>query len=270
MSIPSPPRLLLVEGDLALRNVLQDALAEMGYSCTVASSPEQALRMLHRQPVDLIVTETFSRTRQDVLAPSCSLLNLSHPTPVIVCTAWPVTETEVREHGFAALVPKPFLLDQLVTTVAECLNQPFSEEQRRQAEVVQRFLVAASRWDIDAVVALVTADMVYYPWLVSPYPAARPVIGRTAASAYLQEMARYFGPVRLDAVRISPCPHGLAARFLLHWGVPEGAARQQMVCLCFQITDEGQVGQVGMPLQDHYLRRLLDAPPEGQPGRVWE
>jgi DNA-binding NtrC family response regulator len=150
MSTASPPRLLLVEGDLALRNVLPDALAAMGYSCTVASYPEQALRMLHRLPVDLIVTETFSHTRQDVLASSRPLLNLSHPIPVIVSTAWPVTATEVHEYGFAALVPKPFLLDQLVTTVAECLNLPFSEEQRRQAEVVQRFLVAASRWDIDA------------------------------------------------------------------------------------------------------------------------
>jgi hypothetical protein len=72
--------------------------------------------------------------------------------------------------------------------------------------------------------------MVYYPWLVPAYPAARPVIRREAAPAYLRELARYFGPVQLDAVRISPCPHGLAARVLLRWGAPEGAMRQQMVC----------------------------------------
>ncbi len=137
MSAPAPtsPHLLVVEADPALQLILQEALAEMGYVSTSASSLDQALRLLNQQHVDLIVTDSFSSTSQEALAPLRPLLALSHPLPVILCTAWPLTETVVKQEGFAGLVLQPFELDHLVTMVAECLNQPWSPAQLRQAEV---------------------------------------------------------------------------------------------------------------------------------------
>jgi CheY-like chemotaxis protein len=250
----SSPQLLVVEDNLALQHLLRDALEEMGYPATGASSLDQALRLVQYQPIDVIVTGTFARTPQDALASLRPLRQLPHPIPVVVCTGWPVTDTAVKEHGFAALVPNPFLLDHLVVTVAECLNQPFSDAHRRQAELVRRFLAATKRWDIDALMALVADEITFSPWFAPLIPSAHVQAGRDAARAYLHELARYFGPLRLDQLHLYPCPGGVAARFLLQWHTPDAAARERMMRLCFQFTDEGQIRQIGIPLGDEYLQ----------------
>jgi DNA-binding NtrC family response regulator len=121
---PEAPHLLVAEADQALRHLSQHALVEMGYTCTLASSLEQAQRLLQQQPFALVVTGTFSRTSRGALEALRPLLVLSHPRPVILCTGWPLSEAEVRRAGFAALVRRPFLLEQLATTVAACLQHP--------------------------------------------------------------------------------------------------------------------------------------------------
>ena len=258
-SAVSPPRLLVVEDDQNLQHLLLDALEEMGYLCMAATSLKQALYLIHRQPFDLIVTDTFSRTAQDSLPSIRSLLDSSHSTPVIVCTGWLMAVSTVQQQGFAGLVQKPFSLCDLITTVAECLNQPFSDVQLRQADVVRRYFDAASRWDIDALSSLFAEEIKHYPWLIPADSATYAWIGHAAARSYLQELACYFGPLRLDHLHLSPCPDGLAARFVQRWRAPDGSIREQMVCLSFQITEDGKIYQVSMPLHDEYRQTLLRA-----------
>jgi CheY-like chemotaxis protein len=250
----SPPHLLVVEDDPDLQRVLQNALEAMGYPTTGASSLDQALRLIQQQPVELIVTDTFSRTPQDALASLRPLRQLSHPIPIVVCTGWPVSDSVVKERGFAALVHKPSTLDHLVVTVAECLNQPFSGAQERQVVVIRRYVAAVRRWDLDALMALVTDEIIIYPWVGPLSPDVYPATGRDAARAYLQELARYFGPLQVVQQHVSVCPQGLAARCLLHWHTPEGALRERMMRLCFQFTDDGTIRQIGMPLRNGYLQ----------------
>jgi CheY-like chemotaxis protein len=258
-STASPPRLLVIEDDQDLQHLLHDALEEMGYSCISATSRKQALYLIRQQPFDLIVTDTFSRTAQDALPSIRSLLDASHPTPVVVCTGWLMAASTVQQQGFAGLVQKPFSLCDLVTTVAECLNQPFNDIQLRQAEVVCRYFAAASQWEIDTLISLFAEEIKHYPWLVPADCSAYAWTGHAAARSYLQELADYFGPLRLDHVHISPCPDGLAARFVQRWRAPNGAIREQMVCLSFQITEDGKIYQVSMPLHDEYRQALLHA-----------
>jgi CheY-like chemotaxis protein len=252
---------LIVEDDQAQRELLQTLLEELGYCCLTASSLDQALRMVNHLPVDLIVSDCFSSTFQEALPSLRELHELAYPTPMIVCTAWPITDTEVAEQGFAGLVPKPITFDHLVTEVIEGLNQPFGEEQLRQAEVARRYVAAMSRWDIDTLTALLAEDIQYYPWLVSSYPDAHPWRGRAAGRSYFQEMARYIGAWKADVVHLAPVPNGVAARILLEWYDPNGICRQQMLSVLFQFDGEGQIRQMGMPLRDEQLRALLESPP---------
>jgi CheY-like chemotaxis protein len=261
----SPPQLLIVEDDQAQRELLQTLLAELGYRCLTASSLEQALRLVNLLPVDLIVSDCFSSTFLEALPSLRPLRELASPAPVIICTAWPLADIEVTEQGFAGLVPKPLTFDHLVTTVTACLNQPFSEEQLRQAEVAQRYVAAMSRWDIDALVALLAEDIQYYPWLVPAYPAAHPWMGRAAGRTYYQEMARYFGVNQMEVVQVYPVPNGVATRVLSEWYDPNGICRQHMLCFFFQFTDAGQIRQIGMPPRDEQMRALLE-PLEPPPG----
>jgi hypothetical protein len=129
---------------------------------------------------------------------------LSHSLPVILCTAWLLAETDVRKEGFAALVRQPFDLDHLVTTVAACLNQPWSPAQLRQAEVVKHYAASFLNQDVEAVLALYTEEVLFLPWMVSAYPFAHPVRGKAAVRLYLQEMWQYFGAFQMDVVNLYP------------------------------------------------------------------
>lgn len=126
MAAPTPdtPHLLVAEADAELQHVFQHVLAEAGYACTVVSSLEEALRLLGQQPFDLVLTDAFIHSSQWSLAVLRPLLAVAHPRPVVLCTAWPLTEAEVQREGFAALVRQPFDLEHLVTTVAACLQHP--------------------------------------------------------------------------------------------------------------------------------------------------
>jgi CheY-like chemotaxis protein len=241
-------------------------LGEMGYESTVAADPQQALRVFHCQEMDLLLTDSFSYFAPDVLAAFRSLLRVAHPLPVILCTAGPLTSPDLKEAEFAAVLQKPFDLDDLVTTVAVCLEQSFSAAHVRQAEIVHEYLAALCTFDGASLGPLMAETVVVYPWLASPYPAAHRAVGRVAVLDYVHEMARYFGPVQLQDTHLFACPRGLAARFLLQWHLADGIQERQVVCLCFQFNDEGLITQIGHPRQDVFPRTLRDTTWEHQSG----
>lgn len=259
MSAPTDaaPRLLLVEENSPLQVALQQVLGDQGYYTSAASSLKQALLLVHRQPYDLILIDLFALTAQKAFASFRPLLQLSHHLPVVLFTDGPISEQDVQQQGYTALLQKPFSLDELVTTVAACLNQSWSLEQRQQAAVIERFVAALARSDVEAAIAWCTERVRCYPWMVPAYPAARAVSGRAALGAYLQEMTPFFRDLCLEVVHLYPCPHGIAARLIVRWRTPDGTFQQQIVCWCFQFSGE-QISQVGIPYpRDERLSALL-------------
>jgi CheY-like chemotaxis protein len=249
------PHLLVVEADPALGLIFQDALALMGYASTACASVEAALPVLHQQSFDLVLTSQWrtGHPPHEHWATLYPLLALSHPIPVVLCTTWPVEEVTVQHEGFAGVVREPCTLDQLVTTVAACLRQPWNPDLIVQKAVVQRFVACFRREDVAGLVAMCTEDVRWYPWIVPPYPRARPVAGRDALRAYLQETNEYFGVFQSAAMHLYPCPHGIAVRMQMRWQAPSGALAGQMVACCVQVTADGQIRQVGLPPPDERL-----------------
>jgi len=247
-SAPSTPRLLVVEEDRDLREILHRVFVEQGYGPTMATTLEEAIRLVNQHPFDLILTELFFPSEQETLALVLPLRELAHPTPVVVMATW-LSSQDVRASGFAALLREPFDLNELITTVAECLHHPMSDEHRRQAEIATRGLAALGRRDFEAALAPCTEDVRFYPWILPPHPAARPVVGRAALRAYIEEMAGYFHDSHLELGQFFACPHGIAVRIRVDWLGTDGARQQQMLANCFQLTGE-QISQVGVPLGD--------------------
>jgi hypothetical protein len=159
----------------------------------------------------------------------------------------------VQHEGFAALVLQPFKQDHLITTVAACLNQPWSPAQLRQAKVVKRYVAFFALGDVEAMVRCYAEGVRLYPWIASAYPLARSVTGRAAARVYLQELLQYFGNLQTELVHLYTCPLGVAARMLLQWHDPSGALKQQMMAVCLKVTPEGQISQMGLPPPDERL-----------------
>jgi hypothetical protein len=58
-------------------------------------------------------------------------------------------------------------------------------------------------------------------------------------------------------VKLYPIPHGVAVRLRLHWQDPDGVEKEQMIGRCLQVTADGQISQMGIPVQDEHLRILL-------------
>ncbi|WP_091504316.1 MULTISPECIES: response regulator transcription factor [Amycolatopsis] len=115
-------RLLLVEDDAVLAEVLSRALRDLGHAVTVAGSGEQALESLyeHGNPVDLVLL--------DVMLPGvdgfevCRRIRARDTTPVILLTARgdPIDVVAGLEGGADDYVVKPVqprVLDARVKTV---------------------------------------------------------------------------------------------------------------------------------------------------------
>lgn len=121
-------RILLAEDDLAMRQLLVTALRWEGYRVVSAKNGFELLdvlasALLRREAFDLIVS--------DIRMPGPSGLEVLRgvrdasfrPPPVILITAFGSSDTHARaaDLGAAAVLDKPFLLEELIRVVSRIL-----------------------------------------------------------------------------------------------------------------------------------------------------
>ena len=117
-------RILVVEDERPVRETLVQGLAREGYAVSAAHDVGEALSLLGREAVDVVVTDlvlpggsgleiarTLQRTRPD--------------TRVVLVTGWPgrVDPETLKSHGVHAVVEKPVGLDALRKTVAALVER---------------------------------------------------------------------------------------------------------------------------------------------------
>jgi putative nucleotidyltransferase with HDIG domain len=119
---PGPSRLLIVDDDPTVRDVIATLLAEEGYACSVASTADAALA--------LVASDEFHVVLSDVKMPGhdglwlLDQLRQFHPsTPVIVLTAYGDTEAAVDclRRGAADYLLKPPRPTDLVRAIERAL-----------------------------------------------------------------------------------------------------------------------------------------------------
>ena len=126
---PVPRRILVVEDDPAINDVVSTALRFQGHSVTQATDGSRGLELAMDGGVDLLVL--------DVMLPGIDgfeicrrLREAGSATPVLFLTAR--HETEHRIRGFATggddYLTKPFSVDELVMRVAAILRRAGPEE----------------------------------------------------------------------------------------------------------------------------------------------
>ena len=120
-----PLRILLVEDNATNQQVASRLLAQYGHSVVIAGDGAEALDLLDRERVDLVlmdmqmpVLDGLSATRR-LRARGDAVARL----PVIAMSAntFPEDVARCREAGMDAHVPKPFDPDQLIATIAAVL-----------------------------------------------------------------------------------------------------------------------------------------------------
>lgn len=117
-----PATVLIVEDDPTILEILREGLADEGYRSTGTTNLADAVAALRAGRYDVVLTDAFRPTMLDAL--DCQWATLeplrlaAGTTPIVIVTAHRRDDyADYREHGFAAVLGKPFDLDQLYDTV---------------------------------------------------------------------------------------------------------------------------------------------------------
>lgn len=141
-----PARLLIVEDDADLRDLLQDDLEAAGYETAVALDGRHALAHIERagEHLDLLITDVRmpALTGEQLLA---EMRQRRPEVPVIVITAFGTVEqaVELVKAGAFQYLTKPFETDELLRLIEQALAA--TAPQREQARLRRTLPAAPAR-----------------------------------------------------------------------------------------------------------------------------
>ncbi|HUR82650.1 MAG TPA: response regulator, partial [Thermoanaerobaculia bacterium] len=135
-------RILIVDDEEVLRDVLDAVLRREGFDIVAAASGEEALNVLDSDEIDLVIL--------DVMLPGISgidtlrAIRISNPyLPVIVITAFSSIDgaIDAMKQGAFHYIPKPFKNEEVVLTVNKALEQRrlSRENERLKSELSEKY-----------------------------------------------------------------------------------------------------------------------------------
>ena len=140
MTIRKPAHLLLVDDDPGLLKLLGMRLVSEGYSVVTAESGPEALRVLTRERVDLVVSD-LRMDEMDGLQLFAEIQKAQPGMPVIILTAHGSIPDAVTatQKGVFSFLTKPVDKDALYKAIDDALEQssPATDERWRQAIVTR-------------------------------------------------------------------------------------------------------------------------------------
>jgi DNA-binding NtrC family response regulator len=138
----SPPRILVVEDEELLRNILSQILQEAGYGVATASSAEAALEIFTGEEIALTLTD-IRMTGMDGLELLDHLKAVDSEALVIIMTAYSSVDSAIAalRKGAYDYVTKPFVNEDLLQTVKNALRQRelFRENRALRRELDKRY-----------------------------------------------------------------------------------------------------------------------------------
>ena len=119
MTTPRPVRIMIVEDDRAIGDVLRNVVDELpGWEATVVGDGRDALHALHAQPMDMLLIDVnLPDTTGPQLLERMRLQPGMATTPAIFMSAAGLNaavQTALRQGQATAFVAKPFDLDDIV------------------------------------------------------------------------------------------------------------------------------------------------------------
>jgi DNA-binding NtrC family response regulator len=139
-------RILIVDDEEVLRDVLDAVLRREGFEVAMAASGEEALSILDEDDnIDLVIL--------DIMLPGISgidtlrAIRISNPSlPVIIITAFSSIDgaIEAMKHGAFHYIPKPFKNEEVILTVNKALEQKrlSRENERLKEELSEKYAYA--------------------------------------------------------------------------------------------------------------------------------
>ncbi len=120
------PSLLITDDDRAFRETLQGVFEPRGFRTLLAGDGEQALRIVHSEPVHLILLD-MHMPRLTGLETIRRLKTLDSPPPCILISAGldDVLAEEARQAEAFSVLSKPVSFSEITHIVAEAMRQTY-------------------------------------------------------------------------------------------------------------------------------------------------
>ncbi|HCC1033870.1 TPA: two-component system response regulator QseF/GlrR, partial [Salmonella enterica subsp. enterica serovar Paratyphi C] len=135
-----PAHLLLVDDDPGLLKLLGMRLTSEGYSVVTAESGQEGLRVLHREKVDLVISD-LRMDEMDGMQLFTEIQKVQPGMPVIILTAHGSIPDAVAatQKGVFSFLTKPIDRDTLYKAIDEALEQsaPATDDSWRNAIVTR-------------------------------------------------------------------------------------------------------------------------------------
>lgn len=135
-----PAHLLLVDDDPGLLKLLGMRLTSEGYSVVTAESGQEGLRVLHREKVDLVISD-LRMDEMDGMQLFTEIQKVQPGMPVIILTAHGSIPDAVAatQKGVFSFLTKPIDRDALYKAIDEALEQsaPATDDSWRNAIVTR-------------------------------------------------------------------------------------------------------------------------------------
>jgi DNA-binding response OmpR family regulator len=115
---------LLVEDEIAITPILQEALEEGGYSVETASDAAQAIAMIETEGAayKALITDVNLRSKVTGWDLARRARELTPDVPVVYMTGGSEHEWTANGVPYSILLTKPFVPAQLLTAVSQLLN----------------------------------------------------------------------------------------------------------------------------------------------------
>lgn len=255
-SSPATPRLLVVENDPGLCDLLTALLTEEGYGLVCASSLPQALTLTQEQVFNGIFTTLFPQDPHDPLRSVEPLRVLTTPTPIVVLSRYFVEEAAARRRGYASVLELPFRIEDVLQVLATRINRPFSPAQAQQARLIMEFLDALGQgeWERVRRLCLPTVQVVSLtPSLLTPAPLLE---GIDASLAYAQAARAPLPGFRIEHRVVFEQRGQLITHFGCSWQGQGGqrlALAGSVLCQCAG----GRIALMGVTVNRQRLHALL-------------
>jgi two-component system response regulator HydG len=135
---PPGPRVLVVDDELSMAEMLADGLNERGYDAVALGSSRHAAKALEAGGVDALVTD-LRMPEMDGLELLAVARDVAPDCPVIVMTAYSAVDSAIESirRGAYHYLTKPFKVDELLLFLARALEEA---RVRREASALKREL----------------------------------------------------------------------------------------------------------------------------------
>jgi two-component system, NtrC family, response regulator GlrR len=116
--------ILVTDDELGYRQMLEKALTQKGFAVLTASSGLEALGLLLKNKVDLVVTD-MKMPKSDGVTLVVAIRKHHGGIPVILMTAYAIEEQfqKALDNNVAAILKKPFNIEDLVKAIHAALKK---------------------------------------------------------------------------------------------------------------------------------------------------